>query len=193
MTATAEERGDLAERMLPLAAHLACIVRGEGGPEDVEDALSGLTGHEQTALIVALAGLIDPDTLLADALAYLTWDEHGQPSPPVRRDHRTIRTLANRYRIRRKAPYVDHASVLRCLRGEPLMLSRDERTAAIEYGTRRMGLPFETIALRLDMELDAVKRSWERIKKRARNRGEKWPDAPRYTTDPLRRGWGRAA
>ncbi|MFF1284365.1 hypothetical protein ACFVY4_26935 [Streptomyces sp. NPDC058299] len=180
---TAEERGDLVEELLPLAAHLACLIRGDGGREDIEAAVTDLTATEQTALIVTLAGLVDPDTPLADALGYLTWDENGHPVPPVRRDHRTIRTLATRYRTLQTSPYVDMASVIRCLHGERLVLSRPERTAAIEYGARSMGLPFDVIAQRLGMDFKAVKRSWERIKRKARRRGEKWPEAPQFTTD----------
>ncbi|MEE1838147.1 hypothetical protein [Streptomyces sp. SP17KL33] len=183
---TAEERGDLVDELLPLAAHLACIVRGEGGPQDIEAALEELTGYEKTALIVALAGLVDPDTSLADALAYLTWDENGDATPPVQRDHRTIRTLATRYRARRRrAPYVDMARVMRRLRGEPLHLTSHERTAAVEYGVRRMGQSYTVIAERLDMEKAAVMRTWERVKKRARRSGETWPDSPQFTTDRL--------
>jgi len=191
MSSTAEARGDLVEELLPLAAHLACIVRGDGGPEDIAEALDALTPYEQTALIVSLAGLVNPDTHLHEALGYLTWDEHGNETPPVRADHRTIRTLATRYRIRYSN--IDMARVIRCLHGEPFALTAPERRAAIEYGARRMDLPFDIIAARLDMELPAVKRSWERIKRRARKSGETWPNQPRFTTEAAVLGKARTA
>jgi hypothetical protein len=78
---------------------------------------------------------------------------------------------------------VDTAKVMRRLEGERIDLNSGERTAAIEYGARTRGLTFKAIADLLDMELDSVKRSWERIKERARAAGETWPESPRWT-DP---------
>jgi hypothetical protein len=79
---------------------------------------------------------------------------------------------------------VDMAAVMRRLEGEPIDLTAWERTAAIEYGLRTRGLPYEAVAELLDMELESVKRSWERAKSRARAEGATWPDAPRWT-DPM--------
>lgn len=90
---TATERGDLAERMLRVAGQLACLVHGDGDVDAI-DALTGpLDRAELVGLAVALAGLVDPDRPLADALDFLTWDEHGAPLPAARtfRSARTIR------------------------------------------------------------------------------------------------------
>lgn len=78
-TLTPAERGDLVERMLPVAAGLVCIVHGDGDHRDVAAQLDPLDRAEFVGLIVALASLADPDRPLAEALAYVTWDEHGQP------------------------------------------------------------------------------------------------------------------
>lgn len=82
-TLTPAERGDLAERMLPIAAQLACIVHGDGDQQDIRYALGQLDHIERDALIVVLAGLVNPDTALSDALAYITWDESGRPAQPT--------------------------------------------------------------------------------------------------------------
>jgi len=175
--AAAEARGDLAEQMLPVAAHLACIVHGDGGPEDVAAVLGRLSGAEWTALVVTLAGLVSPDVPLREALAWLTHDEHGQPldeAPPVG----TVRTAARRYRSGQPASaYVDHAAVQRALEGERIDLCGAERSAAIALAARR-GWSYEQIATTLGMKTDSVKRNWENTKTRAVARGERRPRRP---------------
>ncbi len=58
---SAQECGDLAEEMLPVAARLATIVQGDGGREDVAELLGRLDLMQTGALAVVLAGLVDPD------------------------------------------------------------------------------------------------------------------------------------
>jgi hypothetical protein len=94
-TLTATERGDLAERMLPVAGRLVGIVHGDGGAADVAHATNLLDRVELLAVIVALAAMADPEQPVSDALAHITWDEHGLPladPPPAAK--RTIRALA---------------------------------------------------------------------------------------------------
>lgn len=98
MTLTAEQRGDLAEELLPIAARLACLVHGDGGVEDVQQLLDGYDVQELTALAVVLAGLVDPTANAADTLEYLRWDEHGRTVPPPQFTG-TIRRIAG-YRPR---------------------------------------------------------------------------------------------
>lgn len=90
---TAEQRGDLAEQLLPVAARLACIVHGDGGDRDAHQAIARLSPDERDALLIVLAGLVDPDARLTDVLAYLAWDETGKPQRPARVGG-TIRDLA---------------------------------------------------------------------------------------------------
>jgi len=77
--ARARARGDLAERMLPLAAELACMVRDE----DRETIGQFLDGHglapdlETRGLVVVLAAMVADSAPLGDLLAWVTWDEHG--------------------------------------------------------------------------------------------------------------------
>lgn len=92
---TATRRGDLAERLLPVAARLACVVHGEGGATDVAHILRQLDVAELEALAVILAGLVDPERSVDDALGWVTWDEHGNPIQPARRQG-TVRVLSGR-------------------------------------------------------------------------------------------------
>lgn len=77
---TPTERGDLAERMLPIAAGLACITHGDGDQRDIAHLLNKLSETELRGLAVVLASLVDPDLKLRDALGHVTWDETGRPS-----------------------------------------------------------------------------------------------------------------
>jgi hypothetical protein len=80
MTAlTPEQRGDLAEKLLPYAARLACLVHGDGDQRDVHQTIARLDRDQRDALLVVLAGLVNPDAKLADVLGYLSWDENGNP------------------------------------------------------------------------------------------------------------------
>ncbi|MFD4394701.1 hypothetical protein [Kitasatospora sp. NPDC058478] len=88
-----EQPGDTAERLLPIAAGLACIVRGEGGPREIAHILGELGDHERDVMIVVLAGLVDPDRPVAEVLGYLTWDEHGRPTSAPTLD-KTLREIA---------------------------------------------------------------------------------------------------
>lgn len=89
-----EQRGDLAERMLPEAANLAVLVHGDGGPEDVAQVLAGLDATEKDALIVVLAGLVDPDQPVGKALGWLDHDEHGSLTVPASwSEQRSVRDL----------------------------------------------------------------------------------------------------
>lgn len=94
MTLTAEQRGDLAEQLLPIAARLACIVHGDGGARDVHQAVARLNADERDALLIVLAGLVDPDAQLNQTLGYLAWDEHGHPDRPAKVAG-TLRDLAD--------------------------------------------------------------------------------------------------
>lgn len=91
---TVEQRGDLAEAMLPVAAHMAALVHGDGGPEDVQEVLGALTAEQRTALIVVLAGLVDPDQTMGRLLGWLDRDEHGRLTVPVWEDKTRCRDLA---------------------------------------------------------------------------------------------------
>jgi DNA-directed RNA polymerase specialized sigma24 family protein len=85
---------------------------------------------------------------------------------------------------------VDMSAVIRSLEGETAViaaLTGPERVAAVERGVRIRDMYLDDIADILGMPLATVGRYWERAKERARERGETWPDEPRWTTDRLNR------
>lgn len=143
-TLTAAERGDLAEDMLPVAARLATIVHGDGGPEDVAQVLGVLDGREKDALIVVLAGLADPDRPLAALLGWVDFDEAAQPVDADHADRTTLRDIADGLGPEDDTDPVDEVAVARFLAGRTITLTRRERFAAVEAGLRR-GMSFNDL------------------------------------------------
>ena len=168
---SAEQRGDMVEVLLPEAAGLVVDVH-EGSAEDIKTRLAGLTRHELEGLAVVLAALADPDQGIREALAWVDFDENGNRLYPSERtrSQKSVRELAPQER--RELAGVDVVAVHRALAvgGEGVPLTQAERRLAIEVGYRR-GLPVKVIAERLGMSEDAVDRSWDRIKQRARAAG----------------------
>jgi len=111
LQADEQARGDLAEAMVQEAAGLAIAVREEPR-EEIARRLAGLDRVEMEALAVVLAAMVDPDQLLHESLAWVTFDEHGNAaSPYVPRYRRTAREKAA-LRPDRSAPYVRRSSGL---------------------------------------------------------------------------------
>lgn len=94
MTLTATERGDLAQKLLPVASKLACIVHGDGDWRDIAFHTRRLDRDQLVGLAVVLAGLVDPEQRIDDALSYLTWDEHGDAAPAIANGRKTIRGMS---------------------------------------------------------------------------------------------------
>jgi hypothetical protein len=138
MTAlTATERGDLAERLLPIAAQLVCLVHGEGGPRDIQQLLARLTADDRDALPILVAALADPDRPLAAALRWLDFTEDGAPATPVR-VLGTVRDLA--------------------AEAEQIPPRQDRVSAVVEDTAElaRYGLGRDEIAARLGITWDAI-------------------------------------
>jgi DNA-binding CsgD family transcriptional regulator len=161
----------MAEALLPEAAGLVVDVH-EGSADDIKTRLMGLSRHELEALAVLLAALADPDRGIRESLAWVDFDENGNRlySSDLTRSQKAVRDLAPS--IRRELAGVDVVAVHRALtpEGQGVPLTQAERRLAIEVGYRR-GLPKKVIADRLGMSEDAVDRTWDRIKKRARDAG----------------------
>jgi hypothetical protein len=96
----------------------------------------------------------------------LAWDEQAIDDPKARPSAGRQRAFGGP---------VDESAVIRALGGERVELGPGERTAAVERGVRQ-GLSYQTVADVLGIEYDTVRRTFERCKARARERGEKWPD-----------------
>jgi hypothetical protein len=172
----AEQRGDMVEALMPEAAGLVVDVH-EGSADDIRNRLSGLSRHELEALAVVLAAIADPDRTMTDALAWVTFDEHGEGIPPswTTRSEKAVRDLAPQ--MRRDVAGVDLVAVNRAIASDSrgtVALTREERRLAIEVGLRR-GLAYDVLAARLGMDPAVLKRSWERIKARARAEGRPVP------------------
>ena len=116
-TLTAEQRGDLAESMLPVAATMTLLVHGDGGPEDVQEVLAELDDTQRAALIVVLAGLVDPEQMLSKALGWVEFDETGALAVPQWDEKRTVRDLAEEQELAEDPDYVDPVAVRRYLAG----------------------------------------------------------------------------
>jgi len=114
---TPEQRGDLAERMLPTAAHLAVLVHGDGGPEDVAEVLAGLDDTAKNALIVVLAGLVDPEQPVGKALGWLDFNEHGSLTVPSWSEERSVRDLAPDADEGLGDDFVDQVAVAKFVKG----------------------------------------------------------------------------
>jgi hypothetical protein len=176
MSTAADQRADQAESMLPLAAELATMVHGDGGPEDVAQLLDGLEPHDVTALVVVLAGLVEPDRSLGVLLGWLDFDEHGSRVEPDWDNRTTLRQIADeRLAERCSGDIPDEVAVDRFLAGEPIRLTADERLHIIV--TARAANPPRPWA-----EIDALLghksgsgagyRAWLRARRAANARGK---------------------
>lgn len=115
---SAERRGDLAEAMLPVAANLAVLVHGDGGPEDVKAVLDGLDDVQKNALIVVLAGLVDPDQPVGKALGWLDFNEHGSLTVPASwSEERSVRDLVPEAEVELDDDFVDQVAVAKFVKG----------------------------------------------------------------------------
>lgn len=136
-TADAVSRGDLAEDMLPVAAHLAVLVHGDGGPQDVREVLAKLDDVQKNALIVVLAGMVDPDRPIGAVLGWLDFDEHGGTAAPAWDESDTVRTLAEAPDPQWDPAFIDPAAVDAYLNGRPVKVNKGERLEAIRIALAR--------------------------------------------------------
>jgi len=174
---TATQRGDLAEEVLPVAAHLSLLVHGDGGDRDIQQAIARLDAAQRDALIVVLAALADPDRPLGALLGWVDFDERGRPAEPDLDDRTTLRQIADEYPLWADGPDIDEVAVRRALTGEPVPLTPRERTRAVEVGILR-GLSYGGVADALGMTRAAVEKSWDRTKKKRRAAGLPVPEIP---------------
>ncbi|MFG2676980.1 hypothetical protein [Streptomyces sp. NPDC048445] len=126
---TAVQRGDLAESMLPVAAHMAALVHGDGGPEDVQETLQPLTEEQRNALIVVLAGLVDPDQPMGKLLGWLDRNEHGALTVPNWGDRTPLRDLAPEPEV--GDDYIDPIAVDQYILGARIEVTDNEFLAVL--------------------------------------------------------------
>jgi len=181
----AEQRGDLAEAMLPVAANLAAIVHGAGGPEDVGAALEGLSTQQKNALIVVLAGLVDPDQTVGQALGWLDFNEYGALTVPSWSEEASLRDLAEDDEEPPAGDYVDLVAVDRFTRGLPVDLSEAEYLTAVRR-CHGKGLSNADIDALRRLPPRATEKTLNMLRKRYDRAGRDWPlpvSEPRRLSD----------
>ncbi|MET8585679.1 hypothetical protein ABZX39_33150 [Streptomyces collinus] len=128
---TAEQRGDLAEQMLPVAAHLAVLVHGDGGPEDVAEVLADLDDTQKNALLVVLAGLVDPEQPVGKALTWLDVTKHGALPAEAWMGQRPLREHAPEEGEELADDFVDWAAVTKFVKGFRVEVTDADFLAAV--------------------------------------------------------------
>lgn len=181
-TLNAEQRGDMAEALIPEAAALVVDVH-EGTQDLIAERLHAMDRHQLEGLAVVLAALVDPDQKLQESLKWVTFDEHGNRLPSAGKSIRSVRQAVLQGTLSRAAG-VDEVAVERALRGDrTVVLSTPERRHAVDVGIRR-GMGYTLVAEALGMDRETVKQSWERCKVRARAEGR---PVPTERVDEIRR------
>jgi len=181
----AKQRGDLAEAMLPVAANLAVLVHGDGGPEDVGAILAGLSERQKDALVVVLAGLVDPDQTVGQALGWLDFNEYGALTVPSWSEVSPLRDLAEDDEEQMPGAYVDLVAVDRFMRGLPVGLSEPEYLEAVHRCHAR-GLSNADIDALRRLPVKSTETTLNRLKKRYHRAGRDWPlsvSEPRRLSD----------
>jgi hypothetical protein len=169
-----EQRGDLAEQMLPVAAHLAVLVHGDGGPEDVREVLDGLDAGQKDALLVVLAGLVDPEQPVGKALGWLDFNEHGSMVVPSWSEHSSVRDLAPEPADTLDDDYVDEVAVQRFVRGLPVDVTDAEFLTAVQHCVA-MGMTLADLDQLHGWRRKTAETWVNRLKKRYQRSGRQFP------------------
>ncbi|MGW5989497.1 hypothetical protein ACWFRT_13970 [Streptomyces anulatus] len=169
---TAFQRGNLAEDMLPIAANLAVLVHGDGGPEDVGAVLAGLDEAQRTALIVVLAGLVDPEQPMGRALGWLDRNEHGALTVPNWGDTTPLRDLVPDEPV--GDDYVDMVAVRHYLKGIKVTVTDAEYLVVLEHAAAQE-LPLPELDRRQQLPHGENERRVNRLRKAYQRSGRQMP------------------
>jgi len=173
-TLSAQRRGDLVESMLPVAANLAVLVHGEGGPEDIADVLSGLDDAAKNALIVVLAGMVDPEQPVGRGLSWTAVTKNGALPMPVWLEQKPLAEHATDTVEELGEEFVDWAAVEKFVKGFRVEVTDADFLAAVQQCVA------DGMALK---DVDQLRRwpaktaeNWvNRLRKRARRAGREFP------------------
>ncbi|PBC72321.1 MULTISPECIES: hypothetical protein [unclassified Streptomyces] len=173
---SAEERGDLVQRLLPIAGQLTTLVHGDGGQRDIHQVIARLTADERDNLLVVLAGLVNPDVPMSALLGWLTFDEHGNPVKPEVATDATLRDLAEEVwdEAAAEGDFIDDAAVQQYLAGKPVTVTDAERIAAIAEATRR-GITYLQLDQLQRLPKNTTSKFVSLARKAAEARGEEFP------------------
>lgn len=128
---SAKERGDMVEELLPQATNLVVLVHGDGGVRDVHQAIARLDAGQRDAMLVILAGLVDPDRPLSSALGWLDFTEEGELTVPPWQDTASVRDLVPEPELEDDETFVDETAVQNYIKGIPGDVSVVERLQAV--------------------------------------------------------------
>ncbi|MFF4409888.1 hypothetical protein [Streptomyces sp. NPDC001404] len=172
MNLSTQQRGDLAEQLLPYAGRLAAYVRGDGGVEDIERLLKELDDQQRTGLLVVLAGLVNPDEPLAHSLGWLEFNERGETIVPTWNEDTSLRDLADELPLETAAADIDEIAVARFLDGDTTVsLTRAEHLQVIIAG-RESGMTFPELDTLFGTKSGTAHRFLLRARRAAEARGE---------------------
>lgn len=129
---TEEQRGSLVERMLPEAANLAVLVHGDGGPEDIAQVLERLDETEKNALIVVLAGMVDPDQPVGRGLSWTAVTKNEALPMPAWLEQKPLREHATEPEEELEEDFVDWAAVEKFVKGFRVELQDTDFLAAVQ-------------------------------------------------------------
>ncbi|MEU9998067.1 hypothetical protein [Streptomyces sp. NPDC050848] len=182
---SAKERGDMAEALLPIAAHLVTLVHGDGGPRDVHQALARLDATQKDALLIVLAGLVDPDQPMGRALGWLDYDEHGRMVVPAWGDRARLRDLAPEPELEEEDErYVDEAAVRKYVLGIQVTVTPRERLEAVRVCLVR-GMNYPDIDAMHGLKRGSTSTFISRTRKAYELRGEVFPTLVRPDAAPV--------
>lgn len=172
------ERGDLAEEMLPVAAGLVAVVHGDGGREDVGNILRRLDDTQKNALLVVLAGLVDPDRPVGEALGWMTFDEYGRRALPPRAVKDRIRDLAQEPEHEGGDEFVDENAVAAYAEGRRVAVTDEERLLAVVHCVGK-GLVYQDIDRAHGLSLGWTSTFVSRLRRLYEREGRVFPKMPR--------------
>ena len=173
-----EQRGDLAERMLPVAAHLAALVHGDGGPEDVAEVLNGLDETQKNALIVVLAGLVDPEQPVGKALSWLDVTKHGALGVTSWMEQRPLKDHVPEDTDEDGDDYIDEVAVQQHLRGTNFYVTKRERLEAVARGVR-IGMDYPQFDAMYGLRVGSTATFVSRMRKKLIEMGQPVPSMDR--------------
>lgn len=173
MSAAIREPEGVAERLLPVAAHLVTLVHGDGGPTDVHAALARLDASEKDGLLVVLAGLVDPDQPMGRALGWLDAD---MPAGSARMP---IRELAEDVELDLgdEGSFVDEVAVRAYAKGDRVRVTPRERVEAIVTAVRS-GVTYLELDAMHGLKRNTTATFISRTRKAYVKRGEVFPEIP---------------
>lgn len=75
--ATPAAKARQADRLIPVATDLACLVHGDGDAGDIANLISSVKRPDVAALLVVLAAMVDVDRTTDEVLGWAAWEPRG--------------------------------------------------------------------------------------------------------------------